>query len=389
MKRILQVTNYMDRGGVETLLMNLYRTIDRTEFQFDFLTHPHTVDTVYSYEEEIKDLGGKVYKAPSFIKDPVAYKRFIVSFFDEHPEYHIVHAHNLDSAAMVYLREAKKRGCYTIAHSHNTKDHGNAIKRQLLRLARKQTCRYADYFYACSPEAAEYAFGKKIASSNSCRMLHNGIDLSKYQVNEEIHQRNKKKLLPQCSGPVFCNVGRLMLQKNQTFLLDIFSQIVRRDDSARLIVLGEGELHDDLLRKALNLNIADKVLFLGSVPNVPDYLKASDVFLMPSLYEGLPLAAVEAQACGLPSLLTADMSPLTFCTDLVCPISLSDSPDAWARAALESYEANRGRRADRVEQVRQSGFDIKQVAMELCDFYSSHGSFPSQTATDNRMRGLA
>ena len=147
--------------------MNLYRTIDRAEFQFDFLTHPPTVDTVYSYEEEIKDLGGKVYKAPSFIKDPVAYKRFIVSFFDEHPEYRIVHAHNLDSAALAYMPIVKKHGCYLIAHAHNDKERGSLLRRSLINLTHRIIRRYPDYFYACSDEAGTFFFGKEVIKSGN------------------------------------------------------------------------------------------------------------------------------------------------------------------------------------------------------------------------------
>lgn len=389
MKRILQVTNYMDRGGVETLLMNLYRTIDRAEFQFDFLTHPPTVDTVYSYEEEIKDLGGKVYKAPSFIKDPVAYKRFIVSFFDEHPEYRIVHAHNLDSAALAYMPIVKKHGCYLIAHAHNDKERGSLLRRSLIDLTHRIIRRYPDYFYACSDEAGTFFFGKEVIKSGNYAIFNNAILLDKYSTTEDEHVRCKKKLFHGMNGPIFGTVGRLCEQKNHGFLLDIFARIHIKNKNAVLVIVGEGELRRDLESKAYEVGLADSVRFVGSVGNVDEYLKAFDVFLFPSLYEGLGMAAVEAQAAGLPTLLSDSIPSKAMCTDLARPISLSDGPDEWAKAALESYEANRGRRADRVEQVRQSGFDIKQVAMELCDFYSSHGSFPPQTATDNRTRGLA
>lgn len=127
MQRVLQVVNIMDRGGVETLLMNIYRKINRESIQFDFLTHPYDQDYSYEYESEILSMGGQIYKAPSFSQNPHDYQTYIEDFFRNHPEYTVIHAHNLDSASLVYMREAKKSGRYLIAHSHNTNDHGGRL----------------------------------------------------------------------------------------------------------------------------------------------------------------------------------------------------------------------------------------------------------------------
>ena len=134
MQRVLQVVNIMDRGGVETLLMNIYRKINRESIQFDFLTHPYDQDYLYEYESEILSMGGQIYKAPSFSQNLHDYQTYIKVFFRNHPEYTVVHAHNLDSASLVYMREAKKSGRYLIAHSHNTNDHGGILKRRMLQI---------------------------------------------------------------------------------------------------------------------------------------------------------------------------------------------------------------------------------------------------------------
>lgn len=372
MQRVLQVVNIMDRGGVETLLMNIYRKIDRNSIQFDFLTHPYCRDYLYEYESEILSMGGKIYKAPSFSHNPREYRAYIKSFFQNHPEYTVVHAHNLDSASLVYMREAKRCGRYLIAHSHNTNDHGGSLKRQMLQICHHITRRYPDHFYACSKPAAEFAFGKKIASSLDCEIFYNGIDLERYYVNEVEHNVARKKLALDVNGPIFGTVGRLLAQKNHTFLLDVFASILRREPSSTLIIVGKGDLRAALEQKAKDLGISQHVHFVGSVPNVPDYLKAFDVFLFPSLYEGLGMAAVEAQACGLPTLMSDEVPSLAACTDLAEFIPLSDGAEKWADESLKAYHKSIGRRLDCIEQVRDAGFDITEIAKNLCTFYKNH-----------------
>lgn len=372
MYRVLQVVNIMDRGGVETLLMNIYHKINRDSIQFDFLTHPYNQDYHQEYESEILSLGGRIYKAPSFIHDPIGYSRYIKSFFQEHSEYSVLHAHNLDSASLVYMHEAKKNGLYLIAHSHNTNDHGGKIKRFMLGECHRITRRYPDHFYACSDLAAEFAFGKKIAASEKCDFFYNGIDVNRYSVNEISHIAMKERLFPNTKGPLFGTVGRLSAQKNQTFLLEVFADISKKEPTAELAIVGKGDLRSMLETKAKDLGIDHQVHFVGSVPNVPEYLKAFDVFLLPSLYEGLPLVSVEAQAAGLPTLLSNGVPQVAACTDLVKYIDLSKGISAWSDAALCAYRDMKGHRMDRIKQVRSAGFDISDIAEKLSVFYLSH-----------------
>lgn len=374
MQRVLQVVNIMDRGGVETLLMNIYRKIDRDSIQFDFLTHPYRQDYLYEYEPEILSMGGKIYKAPSFSHEPQVYRAYIKEFFQKHLEYTVVHAHNLDSASLIYMREAKKSGRYLIAHSHNTNDHGGRLKRIMLQGCHHIVRRYPDHFYACSKPAAEFAFGKKIASSQDCEIFYNGIDLNQYFVDASVHNSMCKKLNLVADGPIFGTVGRLLAQKNHTFLLDVFAAILRREPSSTLVIVGKGDLQSMLEKKAKELGILQHVRFVGSVPNVPDYLKAFDVFLFPSLYEGLGMAAVEAQACGLPTLMSDEVPPLAACTDLAEFIPLSDGAEKWADESLKAYHKSIGHRLDCIEQVRDAGFDITEIAKNLCTFYKNHNS---------------
>ena len=372
MQRILQVVNIMDRGDVETLLMNIYRQIDRNEVQFDFLAHPFSPDYEQEYEPEILGMGGKIYKAPSFTKHPIRYQRFIQNFYKEHPEYNVVHGHNLDAAAMLYMRETKKAGRYLIAHSHNIDDRGGVIKKATLRGIHALIRRYPNHFFACSDEAARFAFGGTIADSCDCEIFYNGIDVEQYRIDEKGHRASQERLFPDVKGPVFGTVGRLTEQKNQMFLLDVFAAIKNSSPDAVLCIIGKGNLEENLKKKSKELGISSSVRFLGSISNVPDYLKAFDVFIFPSVYEGLGMAAVEAQAAGLPTLMSTSVPGLASCTDLAISLDLSAASSVWAARALRSYIDNEGQRADRISQVREAGFDITQISRNLCDFYAAH-----------------
>ena len=372
MQRILHVVNIMDRGGVETMLMNVYRQIDRSKMQFDFLTHPFHRSYIQEYEDEITEMGGIVYKAPRFIKNPKEYYQYIQKVYDSQP-YHIVHGHSLETSSVVYMREAKKRGMYLIAHAHSTGDKGSLASRSAVQLAHKMIRRYPDYFFGCSDEALRYHFGKKIAASDRTSIFYNGIDLSKYQVDDTEHQLTKESLYGTNTSPVFGTVGRLSNEKNQLFLLDVFAEILKKEPAATLSIIGKGGLEDTLHSRANDLGIASHVRFEGSVSNVPTFLKAFDVFLFPSIFEGLGMAGVEAQAAGLPTLMSTNVPSLAHVTDLAQSLPLEAGTEVWANKAIEMYKANLSQRKDRTDLVRAAGFDIKEIAARLSAFYDAHG----------------
>ena len=372
MQRILHVVNIMDRGGVETLLMNIYRQIDRGNIQFDFLTHPYDCSYIQEYEREIEEMGGIVYKAPRFIRNPRKYYQYIQKVYDSQ-DYHIVHGHSLETSSVVYMKEAKKRGLYLIAHAHNTGEMGRFTRRAVVNLVHRIIRHYPDFFFGCSDEAIRCQFGDRIAKSDRTSILYNGIDLSRYIVNDNQNVEQKKRIYGDCESPVFGTVGRLSDQKNQMFLLDIFALILKKDPTSILSIVGKGGLEETLRSRAEDLGIEKHVRFEGSVSNVPSYLKAFDVFLFPSRYEGLGMAAVEAQAAGLPTLMSTNVPDLAHCTDLTQSLPLTAGADVWADKAFEMFKDNLGQRKDRVDLVRKAGFDIKGIARQLCDFYIVHG----------------
>jgi glycosyltransferase involved in cell wall biosynthesis len=372
MIRVLQVVYTLDRGGIETLLMNIFRKIDRSEILFDFLVHAdHPEDHPhFEYEDEVRDLGGRIYRAPRYLHHPVEYRRYVARLISEHPEYRVVHGHNLGPESMDYMSRVKKSGAYLIAHGHNTFElPDKPLKRARNRTIRKVSCLYPDHFFGCSEEAARYCFGERIAASSQCEVFHNGIDLSVFEVTEEQHRNLKDRLFPGVEGPVLCTVGRLAPQKNQSFAIAVLSKLLEREPGAVLVIIGEGPLRKQLSDKARALGITDHVLFTGSIPNVPEYLKASDVFLFPSVFEGLGIAAIEAQACGLPTLMSDKVPGLSRCSTLGARIPLEDGASTWAARALAAWQRNGGMRHDRTEDVRAAGFDINAVVKHLSDFY--------------------
>lgn len=367
-ERVLQVTYAMNRGGAETLVMNVLRHIDRSKVIFDFLENDQT-EGDKQYDQEIRNLGGRIYRAPKYITNPIRYARFCDEFFEEHHEYHIVHGHFMKAAAPVYLESAKKHGRFTIAHSHNTKD-GNKLKDAALRVLRYPVRNIADEFFACSEDAGKYAFGKKIVESDHFKVIKNGIDVNKFSSIIDSHDKAKHDL-GFADNIVVGNVGRLYPQKNQRFLLEVFRQISQQRPDAVLLILGDGILRTELEEYARQLGISEKVVFLGSVEDTSIYYSAMDLFIFPSLFEGLSLSMLEAQAAGLPLVISSTIpKDNILCNENIQVCSLSDSPKRWADIALGKLKHYV--RKEQNEKIIQAGYDINEVAKSLSEFYLSH-----------------
>lgn len=365
MERILQVTYGMNRGGAETLIMNLFRNIDRNKVVFDFLENSESAGN-NQYDDEIRALGGNIYKAPRYVSDPMKYYSFCKDFFEKHKEFHVVHGHFMKAAAPAYLLAAKKNGCYTIAHSHNTKD-GTLLKDIALTVARYPVRYIADSFMGCSLSAGEYAFGKDIAHSARFHVLRNGINLHDLSYSLEKHEKDKKDL--GFAGKFLIgNVGRLVAQKNHTFLLKVFSEVLKKRADAHLVIIGDGFLLPELKKEAILLGIDSHITFAGSVSDTSQYYSAMDLFLFPSLFEGLSLALLEAQAAGLPMVLSAAIpSDNIICKKNISICSLERSPEKWAATVFDLYD--NFQRIDCTSTIRSEGYDILDVASFMQDYY--------------------
>lgn len=362
--RILHVIGIMNRGGAETMIMNLYRNIDRTKIQFDFVENS-SLPAVF--DEEILALGGKIYRCPRYRGiNHISYVKWWVEFFEEHAsEYGIIHGH-LGSTASIYLSIARRFGLYTIAHSHSSgTDH--SLKSFLYDIMSYNTRNVADYFFACSEQAGVDRFGEKITEGENYSILNNAINIKQFAYDSVARETKRKELDLISNELVVGHVGRFSPAKNHAFLLDIFAALLRKEENAVLLLVGGGDGMDEIRRKAENLGISDRVRFLGVRSDVADVMQAMDVFAFPSLYEGLPLTLVEAQSSGLPCLISDRIPPDCILTEgLIRTMSLDSSADEWADALLSLRSVAR---EDHSTEVAAHGFDIKTEAKKLQEFY--------------------
>ena len=362
--RVLQVFHGMDCGGAENMIMNLYRNIDRSKVQFDFLVH--TKKKCF-FDDEIKNLGGRIFFVPYYnIKNTVAYKKALRHLYESHPEIKIVHGH-LGSCAHIYLNIAKEHGCYTIAHSHNTLPTDRSIKNVLYRLFTLRTRKVADYFFACGKQAGLDRFGEKIVSSDRFQVLNNAIDTQKYIYNPEIRQKMRAELGLE-EAFVVGHIGRFNYQKNHEFLIDIFDAVLKKEPKARLLLVGDGDLRPEIENKISRLGIKDKVIMTGVRKDVPDLLQAMDCFVFPSHYEGLPVTVIEAQAASLPCVISDRITSEVNVSNRVKYLSIDSDAESWVKTVVNCYKDTR---SNAMQIIVDSGYDIYGSSKFLQDFYSS------------------
>lgn len=359
MIRILQMIGSLNVGGSQTMIMNIYRNIDRTKMQFDFvLDHPK--ETYFA--EDVKALGAKIYTMPLFNGANAAeVKRDWNNFFYMHPEYKVLHSH-VRSYASLYLPVAKKHGVKTIIHSHNTFNGTGAValaKNALQFPLRKQ----ADILMACSTEAGRWLFGDKALSSDRYLFVPNAVDKERFSYSEEKRAAGRKAL---GFGDEFVigHVGRFSEAKNHEFLIEIFAKVMEKEPKAKLVLIGEGALQRATAEKAVQLGVADNVIMTGNRNDVPELLAAMDVFAFPSKWEGLPVTLIEAQAAGLPCLISDTISPDVDISPLVKRLPI-ESADVWAEEILKKHQ-----RQDVSDYIVRSGFDAKASAQQMFELYT-------------------
>lgn len=351
----------MHRAGLETMLMNYYRNIDRDRLQFDFLVHRAEK---YEYDDDILQMGGRIYHVPPIsIKNFFAYYNALVCFFKTHPEYKIIHCH-LDALSGISLYIAKKFGVVIrIAHSHNNgfdKD-----KKFVLRyIAKHLIPKNATHFWGCSTDALEFMFGKSIAEKSISWILPNAIDLEKFSFNESIRQniRNQLKLEKKF---VIGHIGRFSYQKNHLLLIQIFNAFHKKYPESVLLLIGTGPDYIKIQSLVSKLGLSSAVLFLGVREDISDLLQAMDTFILPSHFEGFGIVLLEAQANGLPCLASDNISSEANISGEIKFLSTCDSPEKWADCILE----NSVKRYNKQDQLRRAGYDIKSASSKLMQSY--------------------
>lgn len=368
---VLHVFGKLNRGGAESRVMDLYRNMDRTKVQFDFMQH---TTRVCDFQPEIEQLGGKVYHVPPFrFWNYFSYCKAWKQFISEHPEIRIVHGH-MTSTASIYLPIAHKKGVFTIAHSRNAGvDKG--IKGKLTKVLRRNLKEKCDRCFACSKLAGEAVFGKEAMEQGNVTIIPNAIDAARFTFDPEVRKQKREELHIQPQEFLIGEVGRFDPQKNQKYAVEILAECRKKNFPAKLILIGEGPLMEDVRQQVEELQLQEYVIFTGLQKNVMPFYQAMDFFLLPSFYEGLPGVAVEAQASGLRGILSDAITTETAMTTLMEFRSVQEPAKVWADriAACGHYE-----RQNMLKQMQETGFDVKNLAKRLQDFYLRVSEDPAQ-----------
>lgn len=364
--RILHVLGNTQLGGAESRIMDLYRHLDRSRVQFDFLVH--TQQGGY-FEQEIKELGGRIFRVPRFrLYNYFSYQKAMEAFFGEHHEFGAVQGH-ITSSASIYLPIAKKAGIpVTIAHARSAGvDKG--LKGKLTRWMRRTLSERTDFMFTCSEAAGISVFGEKAVKEGKTVFIPNAIDCPAFAYDEEKREEMRKALsLSDCY--VIGHVGRFHYAKNHEYLLRVFACLCEKGKGRKyaLLLLGEGGGMEKAKELAKELEIADSVYFLGNHGNIYDYYQAMDFFVYPSRFEGLPGTVVEAQASGLPCVISDTICGEVAVTELVHRMSIEEKPEKWAEyiSSASEYE-----RRSHVRQMQEAGFDVSAQAETMMRFYET------------------
>ena len=357
MLRILQCVNIMDRAGLETMLMNYYRKIDRTKIQFDFLTHRPDRG---AYDDEIEAMGGRIYYAPRlYPQNYAAYYRYMKRFFEEHPEYSIIHSH-IDAMSAFPLLAAKISHIpHRIAHSHTSKLDKD-LKLPIKLTALKCIPSLANIYCACGEVAGRFMF-----PTQEFKLIRNAIDLGRFQFDPQIRQRVRAEQGWE-NKRVIGHVGRFCYIKNQLFLLDVLKNLQEHREDCHLVLIGSGEDEQKIRDKINALGLSGHVSVLMNRDDVAQLYQGMDLFVMPSLFEGLPMVAVEAQASGVPCIFSDKISKEVLLTDTAEMLPLDAGVEGWTEAILR---ADTSRNDHAATQLREKGYDICAEAQKLQQWY--------------------
>ncbi|MFW3332799.1 glycosyltransferase family 1 protein [Aerococcus viridans] len=367
MIRVLHVVGSMDRGGIETFLMNVYRNINRNEIQFDFLTHS---EGNHAFDDEIRKLGGRIYTIPNRSKGIFKNKKSLDNFFKKHTEYQIVHEHSSSLSYIEPLKYAQKYGVpVRIIHSHSSRQSGKKINKYFHYLNRTKISNIATDFFAASDEAAKWLFDKEMFNTKNYHIIKNGIDTRNFLYNEQIREEVRQELNLSENQIVIGHVGRLTYAKNHLFLLELFRKYQEINPNSRLLLVGDGELKDYISNLVQELGLEKFVILTGSTSNVSSLLQAMDIFIFPSHFEGLGISLIEAQSTGLPCIASTNVPSEVRVTDNISFLNLDSNFEIWIEEINSML--NNNRRKSRNFEVINSGFDIKNVAKNLSVFYAN------------------
>ncbi len=346
---VAQIMGKWVGGGVESVIMNYYRHIDHTKVQFDFICDEDSTNIPY---DEIEKLGGKVILCPPYQK-LLKYLKFLKQLFKE-KKYAIVHS-NINTLSVFPLYAAKKAGVpVRIAHSHSTSNPREWKKNLMKNALRPFSKKYATDYFACSELAGRYLFGDKTFDKGEVKNIRNAIDVEKFKYDPEARKKLRKEIGIKDNDFVIGHIGRFVEQKNHRFLIDIFAEVKKEKKNAKLVLVGQGPLREEIEEKVKNLGLEKDVFFLGQRNDTNKLYSVFDVFCLPSLYEGLPVVGVEAQANGVPCVFSDRITKEVIVNKNVILVDISKNVKEIAAAILGNRER---------DEVGEYPFDI-EVSVE-------------------------
>ena len=357
--RVLQILGIVANGGVEAVIMNYYRNIDKRKIQFDFVVHN---DADENYIKEILSMGAKVYKVTPYNQNVFKFMYEIYHIIKSN-QYQIVHSNMnaLSGFALLpaYLAGAKIR----ILHNHTTDSKEEKLRSLIKRVLRPFAKLFANQYWACSKLAAEWMYGKNTVTNGKVTIINNAIDLEKFKFNKEKREKLRKKLgIENCF--VIGHVGRFVKTKNHEFLIEIFNEVLKQKSNAKLLLIGDGNLKSLIEAKVQNLGIEKAVIFLGVRNDVADLYNVMDVFVFPSLYEGLGMAVIEAQVNSLPTIVSIAIPAEAKISEYIKFISLQQPLKDW----LNEVE-NAKRKELNISDELLKKFDIREESKKLENLY--------------------
>ena len=361
MIRILMYGLSADWGGVEAVAISILERLNKERFQVDFLL---SAGAVCAYEKRITAAGGGVYYVTPWGRNPIRFQMELKRFFASKPRYDYVWVHTAAASNITILKATKLyTQAKTIVHSHGTSfECKNRMKRYfLMRLHKKNQARLrhlVDHAFACSAEAGAWLFGPDYARTHRIHIIKNAVDAAAFCVDDTVRAQYRR-LLALEQSLVIIHIGRFSLAKNQSFLLDIFHDLGNRKLNYRLVFVGDGEMKPGVVQKAVKYKFDEKVQFLGHRDDIPQLLQAADLMVMPSLFEGLPITLIEAQAAGLPCFVSDVITPEAAITNLVHYLPLDAGSALWATTIAETMPKQQ-RRVTTAD-IEKANFDIRHM----------------------------
>lgn len=365
--RILQILGIVAGGGVESVVMNYYEHIDRTKVQFDFVVHN---DNTIDITNKVKSMGGKVYKITPYYKNPIAFIRDIYQIIKNN-NYQIVHSNMNTLSAFslfaAYMADVPVR----ILHNHSKSVPGEWKRNLMKYILRPFAKLFANQYWACGKLAGIWMFGRNLVNTGKVKIINNAINLAKFEFNENERLLLRQQINIDYNDFVIGHVGRFVYVKNHNFLIDVFDKFHKIHNNSKLFLIGDGPLKKDIEQKVISLGISDSVIFGGMRNNVSDLYSVMDLLLLPSFSEGFPVVGLEAQANGLPVIVSDAVTKELFITNLISSEMLSSPVEKWLMELETVYYKKDKSRDNTREAMNSAGFDVQKESIKLVNMYKN------------------